>query len=277
MSTFRAPRIDRRGRAPAGRRALGGARRRHRSLSGARRPADRAPLLDITAIAELRGIAATAAAGRSARRRPGATSLRAELPPLFDALKAAAREVGGVPDPERRHGRRQPLQRLARRRRHAGAAGARCRGRARSAARRARVAGRATSCSATGAPRAPPTSSSSRCASRARSARGALGFLKLGGRRYLVISMTMVARRPRRRRARRDRRRAASPSAAARPRAQRLPALEARAGRRATRRDLAAAVEPADSRRSRRSTTCAAAPPTASTRRSRCCAAPSRS
>ena len=57
----------------------------------------RAPLLDVTAIA--------GAARHPARRRRGwsigATTtwsdvVRAELPPLFDALKAAAREVGGV-------------------------------------------------------------------------------------------------------------------------------------------------------------------------------------
>jgi len=55
-----------------------------------------APLLDITAIAGLRGI------GRDDRGWTiGATTtwtdlVRADLPPLFDALKAAAREVGGV-------------------------------------------------------------------------------------------------------------------------------------------------------------------------------------
>jgi CO/xanthine dehydrogenase FAD-binding subunit len=56
-----------------------------------------APLLDITAIAGLRGI------GRDERGWTiGATTTwtdvvrAAELPPLFDALKAAAREVGGV-------------------------------------------------------------------------------------------------------------------------------------------------------------------------------------
>ena len=69
--------------------------------------------------------------GASAAARPGPMSLRAELPPAFDALKLAAREVGSRADPERRHGRRQPLQRLARRRRRAGAAGAGRRGRAR--------------------------------------------------------------------------------------------------------------------------------------------------
>ena len=54
------------------------------------------PLLDITGIAELRGIR-----GDDRGWTIGATTTwtdvaRAELPPLFDALKAAAREVGGV-------------------------------------------------------------------------------------------------------------------------------------------------------------------------------------
>ena len=54
------------------------------------------PVLDITGVAALRGI------GRDERGwRLGATTTwsdvrRAELPPLFDALRAAAREVGGV-------------------------------------------------------------------------------------------------------------------------------------------------------------------------------------
>src|SRR5450432_1265680 len=55
-----------------------------------------APLLDISAIAALRGV------GRDDRGWSiGATTtwsdvVRADLPPLFDALKAAAREVGGL-------------------------------------------------------------------------------------------------------------------------------------------------------------------------------------
>jgi CO/xanthine dehydrogenase FAD-binding subunit len=55
------------------------------------------PVLDITGIAGLRGIRRDADGGWTI----GATTtwsdvVRADLPPLFDALKAAAREVGGV-------------------------------------------------------------------------------------------------------------------------------------------------------------------------------------
>ena len=59
-------------------------------------PALDGPLLDITGLAELRGI--TLANGW--RRIGAATSwrdiLRADLPPAYDGLKAAAREIGGV-------------------------------------------------------------------------------------------------------------------------------------------------------------------------------------
>ena len=56
-----------------------------------------APVLDITRIAALRGIRRETGGGWSI----GATTtwtdvVRAELPPLFDALKAVAREIGGV-------------------------------------------------------------------------------------------------------------------------------------------------------------------------------------
>ena len=55
------------------------------------------PVLDITGIAGLRGIRRDADGGWTI----GATTtwtdiLRADLPPLFDGLKSAAREVGGV-------------------------------------------------------------------------------------------------------------------------------------------------------------------------------------
>ena len=59
-------------------------------------PALGGPLLDVTGLAELRGI--TLADGW--RRIGAATSwtdiLRADLPPAYDGLKAAAREIGGV-------------------------------------------------------------------------------------------------------------------------------------------------------------------------------------
>ena len=52
-------------------------------------------------------------------------------------------------------------------------------------------------------------------------------FLKLGARKYLVISIVMVGRRHRDRRGRPHRAARVSPSAPARPSPQRLPALEA--------------------------------------------------
>ena len=59
------------------------------------RPLER-PLLDITGIAELRGIRRTAAGWSIGAATTWSEVLRAELPPLFDAFKQAAREVGGV-------------------------------------------------------------------------------------------------------------------------------------------------------------------------------------
>ena len=56
----------------------------------------RAPLLDITGIAALRGIRRTAAGWSIGAATTWTDVLRADLPPLFDALKQAAREVGGV-------------------------------------------------------------------------------------------------------------------------------------------------------------------------------------
>ena len=147
--------------------------------------------------------ASTACAASAATTRGwtiGATTtwsdvLRADLPPLFDALKAAAREVGGVQIQNAGTVGRQPLQRIAGGRRHAGAARARRRASSCSSARgAARAAARATSCSAAGAPRgAADELVVARCAFR-RAANGrARRFVKLGGRRYLMISITMVA------------------------------------------------------------------------------------
>ena len=64
--------------AHVGRKIARAAARHHRHRRAARHPARRR------------------VAGRSARPRPGRDVIRAELPPLFDALKAAAREIGGV-------------------------------------------------------------------------------------------------------------------------------------------------------------------------------------
>jgi len=55
-----------------------------------------APLLDITAVAALRGIRRDERGWTIGATTTWTDVVRAELPPLFDALKAAAREVGGV-------------------------------------------------------------------------------------------------------------------------------------------------------------------------------------
>jgi len=55
-----------------------------------------APLLDITAIAGLRGIRRDDRGWTIGATTTWTDVVRAELPPLFDALKAAARVVGGV-------------------------------------------------------------------------------------------------------------------------------------------------------------------------------------
>ena len=55
-----------------------------------------APLLDITAVAGLRGIRRDERFWTIGATTTWTDVLRVELPPLFDALKAAAREVGGV-------------------------------------------------------------------------------------------------------------------------------------------------------------------------------------
>jgi CO/xanthine dehydrogenase FAD-binding subunit len=55
-----------------------------------------APLLDITAVASLRGIRRDERGWTIGATTTWTDVVRAELPPLFDALKAAAREVGGV-------------------------------------------------------------------------------------------------------------------------------------------------------------------------------------
>lgn len=54
------------------------------------------PVLDISAIDALRGIRRAADGWTLGATTTWTDMLRAELPPLFDALKAAAREVGGV-------------------------------------------------------------------------------------------------------------------------------------------------------------------------------------
>ena len=153
------------------------------------------PVLDLTAVAEMQGIAQTATGWRIGAAVRWAEVARAALPPAFDGLKAAAREVGSV-----------QIQ-------NAGTVGgnlcnaspaadgvplpadARCRGRAglgggRTAAGAGRVPHRAAADGA-GAGR---VDGRGPCAGGGPAAgRGA--FLKLGARRYLVISIAMVAAR----------------------------------------------------------------------------------
>ena len=54
------------------------------------------PVLDLSAIASLRGIRGDANGWTFGATTTWTDVIRAELPPLFDALKAAAREIGGV-------------------------------------------------------------------------------------------------------------------------------------------------------------------------------------
>ena len=54
------------------------------------------PMLDISAIDGLRGIRSTADGWSIGAATTWTDLLRADLPPLFDGLKAAAREIGGV-------------------------------------------------------------------------------------------------------------------------------------------------------------------------------------
>lgn len=56
----------------------------------------REDILDLTALPELRGIRKTAEGWRIGATTTWTEILEARLPPLFDALKLAAREVGGV-------------------------------------------------------------------------------------------------------------------------------------------------------------------------------------
>ncbi len=53
-------------------------------------------ILDLTALASLRGISRTHAGWRIGAATSWTEIIEARLPPLFDALKLAAREVGGV-------------------------------------------------------------------------------------------------------------------------------------------------------------------------------------
>ncbi|MEO1103375.1 MAG: FAD binding domain-containing protein [Pseudomonadota bacterium] len=54
------------------------------------------PIVDVTRIAELRGITETAEGWRVGAAVTWSDLVRADLPPLFDGLKAAAREIGAI-------------------------------------------------------------------------------------------------------------------------------------------------------------------------------------
>ena len=97
------------------------------------------PWLDITAIDGLRGIRASPDGWSIGAATTWTDLLRADLPPLFDALKAAAREIGGV-QIQNTATLAGNLCNVAGRRRHAGADGARRAGRAAKAAGTRRVA-----------------------------------------------------------------------------------------------------------------------------------------
>ena len=150
--------------------------------------------VDVSDLSELRGIALADGAHRLGGATTWSEIARADLPPAFGALQARRARGRLGADPKSRHDRGQSVQRLARRRRRAGAADPE---RRRSSSPRTRglrrLAARRFHCRARGAPRwkadeiltavvvpAPPPTLRS-------------AFLKLGARRYLVISIAMVA------------------------------------------------------------------------------------
>ena len=151
-----------------------------------------AALLDITGIDGLRGIRRTAAGWSIGAATTWTDVLRADLPPLFDGLKAAAREIGGV--------QIQNMGTVAGNLCNASPAadgtpvllaldahvvlhGAR--GERRVAVDEFVLGPRRTACAADELVVAIEVP--------ARSPRARASFLKLGGRRYLTISITMVA------------------------------------------------------------------------------------
>ena len=110
-------------------------------------------VLDITGLAELDGVDARRRRGSgSAPGRPGPGSAPAELPARLRRPEAGRPRGRLRPDPERRDDRRQPLQRLARRRRRAAAPLPRRRGRARERDRPAPPAARRVPARRTAAP-----------------------------------------------------------------------------------------------------------------------------
>ena len=150
------------------------------------------PMLDISAIEGLRGIRATANGWSIGAATTWTDVLRADLPPLFDGLKAAAREIGGV--------QIQNTGTLAGNLCNASPAAdgtpmlmaldaqvvlQSARGTRRIAATDFVLGPRRTACAADELVVAIEVP--------ARNATARSAFVKLGGRRYLVISITMVA------------------------------------------------------------------------------------
>src|SRR4051794_18425844 len=155
------------------------------------RPLQR-PLLDIGGTASLRGIRRPSGGWSIGAATTWTDVLRADLPPLFDALKAAAREVGGAQiqntgtvagnlcNASPAADGTPVLMALDAQVVLQGAAGER-----RVAATDFVVGTRRTACA--------PGELVVAIDVPARSGRARSAFLKLGGRRYLTISITMVA------------------------------------------------------------------------------------
>ena len=223
-------------------------------------PALAGAVLDITGLGELAGIVRTRDGLRigacttwadDPRRRPSA------------GLRRAPRRRGRgrrPPDPERRHHRRQPLQRLPGRRRRAAAPRARRRGRARLGRRRAAACRSARFLRDARRTERRPDEILTAVLIPDAALRGRSAFLKLGARRYLVISIAMVAvrldrrRRPGRgRRARRRRLRPGrDPPAGGRGAAPRRPGRRPRSPTASTRRRSPPRCSPIDDVRAER-------------------------
>ena len=104
--------------------------RGHRSVSAARGPADAIPILDVSRLDELRGIEDVRRCRPDRRAHPVGGGGRRRPPPVLRRAAAGGGRGRVGAGPERRHGGGQPLQRVAGRRRHPAAAGARRVGRA---------------------------------------------------------------------------------------------------------------------------------------------------
>ena len=176
-----------------------------------------ADVLDITAVPGLRGIAEEAGSWRIGALTTWTDLIRAELPPLFDGLKLAAREIGGV----QIQNRGTLVGNIC----TASPAGdgapnlLALEAEVELASRRGRrivpIASFIDGYRHTAMPRRRDRHRHPACRSGAARARS--HFLKLGARTYLVISIVMVGRRDRGRSGGIASRRRVSPSAPARP------------------------------------------------------------